>query len=176
MPGVWAAPMQRLPRRMHRLSESDYDTPVQLRSSRSPTLNSRRMLQIHGDKAGIVVQTKTRSKDRAEMPEKAEFHRDGGRRVGATCGNEDGGCICHEDFCCSAPTAVRSSFQNYNDEWETMTGSTAKVICRNGICNVTLDKVPAPGCADFDCLHAVCEGGVGACSVFTPELCSTCNR
>jgi hypothetical protein len=103
---------------------------------------------------------------------------DVGRRSGVVgCGGEgQQECICHEDFCCMAPSKVRSPNQIYVAEWETLDGRNAKVTCRYGVCNVTLDQVVAPGCQSYSCLHTTCVSNDGKCSIFTPQRCSTCER
>lgn len=103
---------------------------------------------------------------------------DGGRRAGMGCGGEgQKQCVCHEDFCCSAPAEVRSAFQTYRYQSETLTGRSVRVTCHNGYCNVTLDTVPAPGCENLNCLLDVCQDdNPKTCSIFTPQYCTSCTR
>ena len=178
--GVWAAPMQKLDSEQKRqlrgslnaaaLGGSDVDGSFLRSVSSAWNPLAYRELKHGRFSAASVPQNVARRQIAKRW--------NGGRRAGMTCGGEgQEQCVCHEDLCCAAPEEVRSSFETYEDEWETLTGRSVRVACHNGHCNVTVGKVTAPGCEDLNCLLDVCQvDDPKACSIFTPQYCTSCER
>jgi hypothetical protein len=105
------------------------------------------------------------------------YYGGGGRREGVGCGGQSQSeCICNENFCCMAPQEVRSVHAWYDEEWKTSNGTTAKLKCRFGICNVTLGDRVAPGCKNVNCRGVLCQDGASECTIFSRQSCSTCDR
>ncbi len=134
-------------------------------------------LEVEKDPKNVRSSARTLIKEQAARRHEWKSW-DSGRRSGMGCGGEgQEQCVCHEDFCCTAPAEVRSAFQTYEYHSETLTGRSVRVTCRSGHCNVTLDTVPAPGCENLNCLLDVCrDDNPKICSIFTPQYCTSCTR
>lgn len=99
------------------------------------------------------------------------------RREGIECGMEGHEpCICNSNFCCKAPDKVRDAFQTYHTEWQTGQGQIGKIICKYGVCNVTLDEAVVSGCRNLNCLNKACDAQIEECHLFSPQHCTSCRR